>query len=76
MKKEVFRIIRGYRKSFAMLATKYPNEALDYWFMYYHKTDGVMGLFSIDNSVSLKEYMLINRYFAEQWQRLYTIYCQ
>lgn len=76
MKKDVFRIIRGYRKSFAFLATHNPKQAMDFWFSYYNKTEGVMSLFAIDNSVSIKEYMLINRYLVTQWQRLYIIYCK
>lgn len=76
MKKDVFRIIRGYRKSFAVLASYNPNRAFDFWFIYYNKFEGVMSLFAIDNSVSTKEYMLINRYFVTQWQRLYNIYCK
>lgn len=76
MKKDVFRIIRGYRKSFAFLASHNPNQAIDFWFSYYDKTEGVMSLFAIDNSVSIKEYMLINRYLVTQWQRLYIIYCK
>jgi hypothetical protein len=76
MKKDVFRIIRGYRKSFAFLASHNPNQAIDFWLSYYNKTEGVMSLFAIDNSVSIKEYMLINRYLGTQWQRLYIIYCK
>lgn len=76
MKKDVFRIIRGYRKSFAFLATHNPNQATDFWFNYYNKTEGVMTLFAIDKSVSIEEYILINRYFTTQWQRLYNIYCK
>lgn len=76
MKKDVFTIIRSYRKNFAQLATQCPDKAIDYYYIYYNKTDGVMTLFSIDNSVSIKEYMLINRYFTTQWERLYNIYCK
>lgn len=76
MKKDVFRLVRCYRKSFACLATKEPNQAMTYWLIFYNKTDGIMSLFAVDNSVSLKEYMLINRYFESQWQRLYDIYCK
>ena len=76
MKKEVFRIIRNYRRSFTILATKYPDMATHFYYDYYNKSDGVMALFAIDNSVSAKEYMLFNRYFITQWQRLYNIYCK
>lgn len=58
------------------LATHIPKQAMDFWFSYYNKTEGVMSLFAIDNSVSIKEYMLINRYLVTQWQRLYIIYCK
>lgn len=76
MKKDVFRIIREYRKLFVSLAIHNPKQAIDFWFSYYNKTEGVMRLFAIDNSVSSKEYMLINRYLVTQWQRLYNIYCK
>ena len=76
MKKEVFRIIREYRKSFCILASKYPDKAIDFYYNYFNKSDGVMSLFAIDNTVSIREYMLINKYFMTQWQRLYIIYCK
>lgn len=76
IKKEVFRIVRGYRKSFAFLATHNPDKAMDFWFNYYNKTEGVMSLFAIDNSVSIDEYIRINKYLITQWQRLYNIYCK
>lgn len=76
MEKEVFRIIRVYRKSFVMLATKYPNEALDYWFIYYHKTEGVIALLATDYSISIQRHMLIYKYLNNQWERLYNIYCK
>lgn len=75
MKKEVFRIVRRYRKCFAILATKHPTDAMYYWYSFHNKTDGVMSLFAADNSISCEEYMLVNRYLESQWQRLFNIYC-
>lgn len=76
MKKEVFRIVRCYRKCFARLATKNPKESMYFWRLYRDKTEGLMDLFAADSNVSCEDYMLINRYLANQWQRLYNIYCK
>ena len=76
MKKEAFRIVRRYRKSFASLATRNQKLALDFWFSYNTKTDGVIDLLVTDCTISVEECLLISKYFAKQWQRLYNIYCK
>lgn len=75
MKKEVFRVIRRYRKSFAKLATNNPKQATRYWFGFNHRTDGVIDLLATDCSISIEEHMLICKYLRKQWERLYDIYC-
>lgn len=67
MKKQVFRIVRRYRKSFAILASKHPKLAMDFWHIYHDKTEGVMDLFATDSNVPYEQYILVNRYFESRW---------
>ena len=76
MKKDVLRIARRYRKSFTRLASKYPKQAMKYWFNFNARTDGLLDLLAEDSSLSSAEYMLICDYLATQWQRLFNIYCK
>ena len=76
MKKDVLRIARRYRKSFTRIASKYPKDAMNYWFDFNCRTDGLLDLLAEDSSLSLKEHMLISNYLALQWKRLFNIYCK
>lgn len=76
MKKQAFRIVRRYRKCFAILATKRPNSAFLYWNIYHNKLDGLMDMLAADSNISYKEYMLMNKYFEKKFQELYRIYCK
>ena len=76
MKKHAFRIVRRYRKCFAILATKHPVDAFYYWSLYHNKLDGLMDMLSADTSISFKEYMLMSKYFEKKFQELYRIYCK
>lgn len=76
MKKDVLRIVRGYRKCFAQLATKYPKRAITHWINFNIRTDGVIDVLATDNSISVEEHRLICKYLAYQWQRLFNIYCK
>lgn len=76
MKKDVLRIVRGYRKCFARLAIKYPGRAITHWTNFNLRTDGLIDLLATDCSISIEEHMLICKYLTKQWQRLYDIYCK
>lgn len=75
MKKEAFRIVRRYRKSFARLATKYPNDSLTYYWIYYDQLNGLLDLLEYDKTITRHEYMLMVKYFYKKFQELHIIYC-
>ena len=75
MKKDVLRIVRGYRKCFVRLAIKNPKQAMKYWFDFNLKTDGVIDLLATDSNISVEGHMIICKYLASQWAKLYNIYC-
>lgn len=76
MKKDVLRIVRGYRKCFAQLATKHPKRAITHWNNFVLRTDGVIDLLATDCSISIEGHRLICKYLTKQWERLYDIYCK
>lgn len=76
MKKDVLRIVRGYRKCFVQLATKRPKQAITHWSNFVLRTDGVIDLLATDCSISIEEHRLICKYLTKQWERLYDIYCK
>ena len=76
MKKYAFDNVRRYCKTFARLAIRYPKDAMNYWFNFSQKIDGVMDMLACDNSMSIHEYRLISKYFKKKMDRLFKIYCK
>ena len=76
MKKEVFMIVRRYRKNFARLAIKYPKDSLKFWYIYYDQLNGLLDLLAYDKTITSHEYMLIAKYFYKKFQELHIIYCE
>lgn len=75
MKKEAFKIVRRYRKSFTTLATKYPKDISKYWWIYYDQLNGLLDLLAYDKTITRHEYMLMVKYFYKKFQELHIIYC-
>lgn len=76
MRKYVFLVARRYRKIFGTLATKHPDKAIDYWYSFYDKLNGALDLLALDDSMAVKEYLLICKYFKKRFNELYDIYCK
>ena len=76
MKKEAFKIVRRYRKSFCKLASKYPKDSFKYWQSYFDKLNELLDLLAHDNTITHHEYILMLKYFYKNFHELYIIYCK